>query len=132
LENSQSEICPNCGEFVLELNPITGFCFECSPVVASYSVSSWLATNGDALDHYIAQGNDLARAIDKVYNRVRPTCVVCAKPISHAPRTAIFCRRTRECRRYSRRYIYLYTRKGLSKTEALAIVLEQLANTMGG
>jgi hypothetical protein len=120
------ELCPSCGDFVKELNPITGFCSDCSPQSVTLNAELWLATNGDAIEHYIAQGNDLSRAIDKVYNRVRPTCVVCAKPISHAPRTAIFCRRTKECRRYSRRYIYLYTKKGFSKTEALAIVLEQV------
>jgi len=56
----------------------------------------------------------------------RPKCAVCGQVIQRAKRNAIFCRQNKECRRMSRRYVYLYTEKHMSKVEALAIVLSEL------
>lgn len=129
-----NEVCPNCGKIVDSLDEITGWCSECSPaqiITQEYQLTRYLEVNADKLEYYITTGqaNNVYQAIDLLAhpkNGHRPTCVVCGSVIKHAPRTSVFCRRTKECRRYSRRYIYLYTKKGMTKTEALATILTEL------
>jgi predicted amidophosphoribosyltransferase len=87
-----------------------------------------LSINSNALEHYMLHGYSVAAAVDRVYAENRPTCAVCGKPIKHASKSAVFCRRTPECRRYSRRYVYLYSRRGHTKVEALGIVLSELGS----
>jgi hypothetical protein len=120
------EICPSCGKWVSELSEETGFCGECSPKVVS-QLESYLLANADEIEHYLLQGLSLNQAIDRLHaNNGRPRCLVCGHTITRAKRTAVFCRRTKECRRYSRRYVYLYRELGMSKSQALAQVLEEL------
>lgn len=121
------EVCPNCGDFTSSLSQVTGWCKGCSPADSlDNQLNEWLATNADAIEHYMLQGNSLTKSIDLAARRVRPICAVCSKEISHGSKSSVFCRKNRECRRYSRRYIYLYTRRGMTKAQALAQVLSEL------
>jgi hypothetical protein len=125
------EVCANCGEFTSRLNRQTGWCQNCSTGEANslslyHKVESFLAANADEIEHYLLQGHTLNQAIDLVHKNGRKKCLVCGEPILRGHRAAVFCRRTAECRRYSRKYIYLYQEKGLSKPEALAQVMGEL------
>jgi hypothetical protein len=130
--DAATEFCASCGEFVTVSNfdEVTGWCYECSPVVEQ-QLHSYLAANADKLEYYIVTGQaeNVYQAIDLLAdpkNGHRPTCVVCGSIIKHAPRGSVFCRKNKECRRFSRRYIYLYTKKHMTKSEALATVLSEL------
>jgi len=127
------EVCPNCGKSVDQLDEFTGWCENCSkPVVFNNPHVGYLAINANSLEHYIVTGqaDNVSQAISILAdpkNGHRPTCVVCGGVIKHGPRASVFCRKTKECRKYSRRYIYLYQKKGHTKTTALAIVLSELS-----
>lgn len=121
-----SEFCPNCGNFVSALNDETGWCYNCSPDASSGIISNWLNTNANHVEHYIAQGNSVTVSINIVADNLRPICVVCSEEIPHAKRGSIFCRRHPQCRRFQRRYVYLYSRRGFTKIEALAQILKEL------
>lgn len=131
-----NEICPSCGEFFKELIPETGWCVECtkeSGIEADVGsklyrrIEAYLAINADEIEHYLLQGLSFNRAIGKLHrNNGRPHCLSCGKLMRRAPRTAVFCRSTPQCRRFSRRYVYLYRERKMTKSEALAIVLEEL------
>jgi hypothetical protein len=122
------ELCPSCGEFKRELNEVTGFCEGCTDDGRkSLTVEAYLAANADEIEHYLLQGKSVAQAIDLLHGRNgRPICVSCGAVITRGRRTSIFCRKNPDCRRYSRRYVYLYTERGMTKAEALAVVLAEL------
>jgi hypothetical protein len=126
----EEEVCPSCGKFAV-LDEINGWCEECSPATLAKAVNrleSYLAKNADEIEHYVAQGLQVYQAIDRLHApRSRPTCIVCGESIKRASRSSIFCRRTTACRKFARRYIYLYRDKGLSKAEALAKIFEELS-----
>lgn len=126
---SNEEICPSCGKFA-ELDEYTGWCDECSPATlakAKNKLESYLARNANEIEHYMVQGLQAYQAIDKLHApQSRPSCVVCGQVIKRASRSSIFCRRTSECRRLARRYVYLYQEKKLTKAEALAKIFEEL------
>lgn len=145
LSPSANDICPSCGKLVEKLNEITGWCDACNSNIdglgyvgdgdspSERSIQRYLEVNADRLEHHISQGsvNSLDKAIKYLAdpkNGYRPTCVVCGCIIKHAPKTSVFCRRTKECRRMSRRYIYLYRERKppLTKAEALALIIEEL------
>jgi hypothetical protein len=139
---SSNEYCPNCGKDVAYLNDFTGWCADCTeseygsdPTIvgssANTSSTAYLEANADTLEHYITTGqaSNVHQAIDILAdprNGHRPTCVVCGSVIKHAPRTSVFCRKNKECRRMSRRYIYLYTEKGMTKAQAFATIMQEL------
>ena len=121
----ESYVCPNCGKFY-EGETDSGFCEVCVPKLRD-TVELYLRVNADHLEYHISHGLSLYQAIDEIQAvSVRPVCVVCGNRIKRGKRNAIFCRQYRNCRRYSRKYVYLYREKGLSKTEALAQVLAEL------
>src|SRR5215471_228629 len=124
-------LCPSCGNFAV-LNEVTGWCGSCSQSSTGSTSSSSktemaLAANADAIEFYITNGTASTtwQAL-ALARQDRAVCIVCGEVMPHAPRTAVFCRRYAECRRYSRRYVYLYTNKGLSKVEAFARILVEL------
>jgi hypothetical protein len=126
-----SEVCSNCGEFVEELDSYTGWCETCSPGngKATYiRIETWLKVNADELEHYISEGVSFRQAVKSLAND-RPKCIVCGGSIAHAARSSIFCRKTPQCRRYSRRYVYLYREANprLTKVEALATIFSELS-----
>ena len=120
-------LCVNCGSWAKELNPVTGFCFGCSPVYEVVNrVELQLAANADAVQHYMNSVTNSVWVALKLAQSDRPICVVCGERIHRAPRTSVFCRKYKECRRYSRRYVYLYRERGMTKVEALAQIFVEL------
>lgn len=117
--------CPNCGEFFSSLNEITGFCGKCTNQTKK-KVELFLEKYADHIEHYIAQGCALPIAIKSVRTENQPRCLSCGVVIIRAPRNSVFCRSNKKCRHYSRKYVYLYREKGLSKAEALAQVSVEL------
>jgi hypothetical protein len=115
-----AEVCSSCGGFVEKLDGKTGWCEKCS----SKQIKSFLLSNADHIEHYVLQGFSVQQALRRVALEVKPICAVCGKPMVRAKRTAIICRRTMRCRKVSRRYVYLYSEKGLTKAEALALALD--------
>lgn len=129
-EATSSELCPSCGKFADErgLSEVTGWCYECTPPNNSSQRDSTelaLHAHADAIEHFIGEGQTVWQALDSA-RMGRPTCVVCGESITRAKRNSIFCRRTSECRRYSRKYVYLYRERGKSKAEALSMVLTEI------
>lgn len=139
-DNPDNEVCPNCGELVaaIAFNYDTGWCRVCSPITklevlatqfpaTTYQkVENYLAIHANQLENFTGQGKSIYQAIDAITS-LPPVCISCGALMKYAPRTAIFCRRTKICKRLSRRYVYLYTKKGLTKSQALAIILEELS-----
>jgi recombinational DNA repair protein RecR len=136
---TSSELCPKCGQFtdIRGLSEVTGWCHDCTNQTtfivnvtsSSNAVEMSLAANVVAVQHYVLQGQSIWQALVSARGD-RPRCVVCGNIIRRAKRNAIFCRQTQECRRYSRRYVYLYTERQLSKAEALGSVLRELTGEM--
>lgn len=135
--DSYSGLCVVCGDFAT-LNEVTGFCGPCSQGRTASTTTSFsfttsktelaLQANANAIEHYIGNGsaNTTWQALS-LARQNRAICIVCGEPIPRAPRNAVFCRRNKECRRFSRRYVYLYAEKKLSKTEALAQIFSELS-----
>lgn len=145
LEYTADEWCPSCGSPAFSLDEETGWCAKCTKVSSTTRCSScggynegtgwlcqhcklehFLSSNADRIEHHMNMGLSLSATLQRVRDEVRPTCIVCQKQIHHAKRGAIFCRRNEICRRYSRRYVYLYTERGNTKAEALAAILSVL------
>jgi ribosomal protein S16 len=125
----------NCGR--VEVTPVTSDGYDGGAGVerlyalppSYHRLESYLASNADELEHYITQGATLNQAVNRLHkssNGNRPTCASCGGVIKRARRSAIFCRQHNYCRRYARRYTYLYQEKGLSKTEALAQIFQEI------
>lgn len=130
---SNEELCPNCGQFYsyTEINDETGWCYNCSPSADApihFKLELYLRVNADHIEHYMAQGRSLWQALDLMSQHSRPVCLVCGNEIKHAKSTAIFCRRNKDCRHYSRKYVYLYSEKGWSKAAALALVMDEISS----
>ena len=131
---AKDSLCPNCGEFFSEdeISEETGWCYECSPILEPiyFKLELYLEINADHIEHYMAQGRSLWQALDILSQRSRPICLVCGNEIKGAKSSAVFCRKNAECRRYSRRYVYLYSEKKprLNKATALALVMTELTS----
>ena len=125
--------CPNCGTESNYLDEVTGWCAVCSggTSVASTKIELAFTANADAVEFYVSTTNASVWQALTLARQDRPRCIVCGEVLHRAPRTAIFCRKKKECRRYSRRYVYLYTNKGLDKTQALAQIMNELSGLTG-
>lgn len=125
------KVCPKCGDFVSRLDKVTGWCAKCAKTITGSNTASYLEANADTLEHHITTGqvDNVHQAIDLLADPrsgYRPSCIVCGSTIKYAPRTSVFCRKNKECRRMSRRYVYLYTKKGMTKAEAFATIMQEL------
>ena len=127
MNTSDSEVCPNCGNFVTtsEISELTGWCKDCTPVIYS-KLEDFLAINADHLEHYMLQGNSFTKSLKLLHNEVRATCASCGGFIVGGGRNSVFCAKKPKCRSAARRYKYLYTSKGLTKPQALSQILEEL------
>lgn len=127
LPSANEEYCPNCGEwFALEkFDSYTGWCNSCAGVVKN-QLELFYQRNADHIEHYLLEGIGLRLAILKVRADIRPICVVCGNEIKYANKSAVFCRNNTSCCYYARRYKYLYTSKGLTKSQALAQIMQEL------
>lgn len=139
------EWCPSCGDGVDVLNPVTGFCFSCSPsVVGSYIPCEscgndfipyqnsrklciscrrreWLTRNGDSIERVMVHYSITAiEAIIKVGDDNRPRCAMCGDKIKQGTKgRTMFCSKRDECRRASVRYKNYRKRNGLPDDVAL-------------
>lgn len=142
LKSTTVEVCPNCGDFTESLNETTGFCKKCSPRVCSrcgevppndgHSLciacqrELWWERNADQLEVYIAQGQTLSEARERIEVENRAICISCSQPIPGRHReTTLFCARTEQCRKAKRSYIWKIE-KGIPRDLALEEVVEQL------
>lgn len=127
--DSEPEICPKCGSYVdnptTGFNYTTGWCLKCSPHTPNTKATERLANH---VEHYmVLLGISAYRATILVHAEERPTCIVCGQRIKYArPDKTVFCRVNDDCRKWQRRYQYLYQKKGLTKTQALAKVLSEI------
>lgn len=124
--NSENEFCTSCGNWVYQLNTITGFCDDCTNRLPGVNVEKWLAEHVEHIEHYERLGLSTYQAIVRVRADLKPICLSCGAVIKRAPRNAIFCRVNPVCRRYSRKYVYYYQEKEMSKAEALAKILNEI------
>ena len=124
----QTSLCPSCGHYTDFLDEHTGWCSDCSSrtAVNSSKIELAFAANANAVEFYVSSINVSVWQALALARQDRPRCIVCGREMRRAPRNAIFCRKTSECRRVSRRYVYLYTDKGLDKTQALAQIMSEL------
>lgn len=144
-EATELEWCPNCGEGVEKLNPLTGFCSDCSysatgkrecercgreftPYQNSRTKCNsclneeWLGRNADSIERVMAHygSTDVLSAIQLVYDDNRPRCVMCGDKLKHGTRgRTVFCNKRDECRRASIRYHNYRKRNGMSAEAAL-------------
>jgi hypothetical protein len=124
-----SELCPDCGEFVDELDEWTGYCKECTLStnhhVPASRVERWLVKYADTVEFVMQKQNTTAKlAIIEVHATYKATCVICQSPIKHGTHGRHFlCNKTPECKKARRRYKYLIYDKGMSKAEALEAII---------
>lgn len=126
LRSTDVEICPSCGEFKEELEPVTGWCTECSGLANKVMCLScgegfskdashrklcpkcrnerWLARNADQLEILLLHGFTISVARRQVYVANRPRCLSCGAVLAGARNGAQFCTKTPECRSWRRRY----------------------------
>jgi len=125
---SLNEWCPNCGNSVKRLNSYTGWCDDCSRNDPYIQLETFLESNADHIEHYLTKGHSLSNALRLVSTDYRPTCLCCGVVIERAPRTAQFCNRNEKCKWAKNRYRYLYKKRNLSKSAALAQVMQELSS----
>ena len=140
------EWCPSCGDGVDRLNPVTGFCFSCSPDVVGYYIPcetcgkdflpsqnsrktcitcrrvQWLVRNADSIEMVMVHYNNtsVVQAILKVADDNRPRCAKCGDKIKQGTRgRTLFCGKRDDCRRAAVRYYNYRKRNGLSDDDAL-------------
>jgi hypothetical protein len=130
-----TDLCPKCGNFTDSLDEVTGWCSCCASSngsAANKHVSTKIelafAANANAVEFYVSTSTERISVWQALTlaRQDRPRCLVCGNELHRASRSAIFCRKSKECRYYSRRYVYLYTNKGLDKTQALAQIMNEL------
>lgn len=140
-----SEVCASCGDFVDRLNPVTGFCFQCSPdVVGNYIPCEtcgndfiphqnsrrvcitcrrreWLSKNADSVERVMVHHQVIASdAIIRVANDNRPRCAMCGDKIKGGTRGRTkFCGKKDQCRRAAIRYHNYRKRNNLPDDIAL-------------
>jgi hypothetical protein len=138
------EWCPSCGDGVDKLNPITGFCFSCSPSIDGkipcencgkdffpYQNSrktcndcrnlEWLQRNADSIERVMVHYEiSVIEAIQKVHDDNRPRCAMCGDKIKHGTKgRSVFCKKRDECRRAAVRFSNYRKRNNMSDDEAL-------------
>src|SRR4029077_14316321 len=104
------EFCPDCGEFVDELNEQTGFCYNCTqsahsstPVVSR--LEKWLCKYADTIEEEMRSCDIGAiEAIANVLSSHQATCMICDRIIKHGTFGRHFiCSSTPQCKKARRR-----------------------------
>jgi hypothetical protein len=118
------EFCIKCGNDVEELNPLSGWCIACStdycPKCGKLKKNNrelcnscirikWLEDHADEIEEEQSKGLSLSKAREAIYDKNRPTCLVCNNKISGANGSALFCNKTTKCKQAKRRYRTLRT-----------------------
>lgn len=145
-----NELCPNCGEFVVDLNYDTGWCDECTEQVRSNEGGNlcrrclnqvgdlthrycrvcrtlrWLEEYANEIERHMATGLTVEVAIDKVKSNGHPSCLLCGGKMRRSTRgVALFCTQP-ACRKAYRRLVHLEQKHGLDRKVALPKLLEEL------
>lgn len=135
-----NELCPNCGDFVDQLNNKTGFCYECSGVGDSSEsptqskrverLELWLAENADTIEFLMLEEQIAAKvAIRQIAENTKPHCQCCGGEMPHTTAGRhIFCTKNEKCRKARRYYKYLVYEKNKPKDEARRTALLRFAN----
>lgn len=129
-ESIYEEVCPNCGDYVIELDDATGWCVTCTGgtltrycrvcsqklngayrgnTICSHCKNiEWLTRNGDAIENAMATyGISAGKAKRFVALANRPTCHLCGKPIKGGSKgKSFFCTTTEACAKASGVYQY--------------------------
>lgn len=140
------EWCPSCGEGVYRLNPLTGFCLSCTPIVLGQTTAEcercgkefvlyqnsrtkclpcrnieWLERNADAIERVMVYYEiSVIDSIIKVHDDNRPRCAMCGDQIKHGTKgRSIFCGKRDPCRRAAVRFYNYRRRNKLSYDDAL-------------
>lgn len=143
LPQVEYEFCTACGNEVRFLNPVTGWCNDCSVDHTDQAVcescgneftryqssrktclqcrrDEWLERNADSIERAIADGLTLIKAIVKVSDDNRPVCAKCGDPIKQGTQGRTnFCKKRDACRRASIRYSAYKKRNHMSHDDAL-------------
>ena len=148
----QEEVCPNCGDFVSQLLPATGWCFKCSQAFilgdgkevticincgAAMSDETharcwrcreegWLHDNANHIERYMAQGFSFAvsRDLARIHHGKTKKCLRCGEAMKKASRgTNYFCTQKKECRSAQRKLKWLMYNHRVPRDEALKQVL---------
>lgn len=137
------EYCSNCGKDVVTLVESTGWCISCSTEICpicgkkkrkerelcfSCTRIKWLEVHADEIEELQSKGFSLSKAREAIYDKNRPSCLVCNKKISGARGSALFCNRTAKCKQARRRYRTLRT--GAHHLPA-QIAVEQVLRELG-
>lgn len=125
LINKYDEWCPNCGNPSSKLDNYTGWCSDCSRNDPYIQLENFLEENANHIEHFMAKGQTLSQALESIRNDYRPCCLSCGELMPRASKLATFCRKYERCRAIRNRYQYLHKKKNLTKSEALAKVIEQ-------
>lgn len=135
-------LCPNCGEFVDELDEVTGFCDSCSnngvgslnekgptPLAKAKKIELWLQANADRIESLMLADNVTAKfAIRELMQEDKPRCKTCGDDMPHTTAGRhMFCTKKPECRKARRYYRYLVYEKNTKKAKALEQTLERYA-----
>jgi hypothetical protein len=137
------EICPSCGGFVQQLDPISGWCETCirthrkknctylcercsnefksrtaRPFCAVCRRLNWLEHHADEIEEYIEKGLDFEAAKEEVRSDTKPICLGCNAPL---PKNGFFCTKP-ECRKLYDKFRRLKD-KGMSEEEALKEII---------
>ena len=127
-----NEWCLQCSNWVDELHPLSGWCFNCTKKLPTDAATTdyieterWLNRYANHLEHYLLAGLSFHQAVRFIRDEVRPACLSCGAFIKRGPRESIFCTKNDNCKKARNRYQYLYKQKGLSKPRALDIVITE-------
>jgi hypothetical protein len=142
------ELCPSCGHWTNAYVEELGFCLECAKergydvckiclrqfITSSFDrdicrecrIEQWHSQHADDLELHMSQGLGIDQARRKVYENLRPKCVVCGTGIkSGAQNGAKFCSTSERCKRARRLYTNARQR-GQSPERAVEIALSKL------
>jgi len=101
-QNTQYEVCANCGNLVETLDDVTGWCYTCAgieerPLVNWYI--KWLTINADEIERMMVfHCVTVSTAKKIVAQNNRPICLCCKKPINRGNKRSVFCTTTPKCR----------------------------------
>jgi hypothetical protein len=146
INNSDDELCPNCGEFVPYLYEDTGFCYPCSGIEPTRRCSicndilpdehehqecnrcrleTWLNKNANKIERIMVQENISAwKARWVVVESNRPFCLSCGNRIKGGQLGRhFFCRTNRVCKKASNVYQY-HREKNKSHEDAVKKAIE--------
>jgi ribosomal protein L32 len=126
------EVCPQCGDFVLELLRDTGWCRDCSPkrcercgkeikldqksrrLCSWCRRNEWFERNFDLIEEFLVIGFSLSEAILRTKDLKFPRCLNCGNVINRGH----FCSEE-ECRKAYHRYKWNRWERKMSEEQAL-------------